>query len=282
LKFVNNELSDESISLGLLMLCDNKTYFKISERKLGIAKKLNGQGAKLVEFAIKQIEEYFTEFKREDAGKLFYTEKVDPDYIKRLSIYNNGIIQFSKLAGIITEDSENIFNKYFSNLVDSLTEEKTLSGKSAFQLQVESKLYVPLRDRVDVDFTIRSEQIPSLFFDYHLDSVGVNGAMYAVKAIDFKKEEGSPMKVKAKIAEFETLIDRLDNIAHHKGISGANNCFLIVDPYHGSSAQLNDLYSLLEREEMPHFKMVAPDKIESIVDLIIEKGARKISTDFLR
>jgi hypothetical protein len=284
LKFVNNELSNESISLGLLMLYNDKVTFRVSERKMNIVKKLNAQSIKTTEFTIKQISDYFNSFNLNNSGVLFRRESLDVEYINRLSVYNNGIIQFSKIATInTTTESDKIFDRYFCKLIDSIAEEdeKSMLNKSIFQLKIEEKLYEPLKDKIDVDFTIKADQIPSLFFDYHLDGIGVNGAMFAAKAIDFKKNESNPRDAKAQIAEFETLIDRLDNLSRSKGIDEAGNYYLIVDTYDGSSRSLAELYSLLKKDQMPHFNFISPDKIDDLVELIINKSARKFSTEIL-
>jgi effector-binding domain-containing protein len=278
LKFVNNSLSGEYISIGLVAISNNEVYFKISNNKVLIAHKLNPVAKHLLNFSLDKICDFVSKDNKDLNSQNINVEKtITVDFLNRLSIYNNGIIQFSKPAMLNMELNQNLFDDFFSDFIDnfdSVKEKKEVL--SSFKQTLSKKLYAPLKDKVDVDYKLKKRSLPSLFFDFHFDSIGVNGAIYASKAIDFNHQQLS--SIRTELAEYESLISRLKDFASSKGINGDHQYFIISDPYKGKSVSYIDIYSLLENKKiMPYFKLINSNQIDEIISIVNKKKAAKFS-----
>jgi len=150
------------------------------------------------------------------------------------------------------------------------------ASESYLKRHVKENFYKPMRKQIDVDFTLSKQQLPSLFFDFHLDGIGVNGAMYAVKAIDLNGKQ--PLDtIQKELSKYESVLDRLNLFAHEHKISGKANYYLVTDPYHGTSRERRDLYSLLSKEHMPSFDVIGSHSLAGIVREFRRKNVRKFS-----
>jgi hypothetical protein len=274
LKFINNEISQESISLGLVVISGQKLFFKISTEKLKFANRLNPESKKLLEFSIKNLENYF-KFNTNGLD-LFAPKSVEyQEYLSRLSDYNNGILQISKPAYIKKNFDESSFKLYFEKLIGKDKEDsKIVHPPSLFQIEIEQKLHKPLKEQIDVNYTLKQSSLPSLFFDYHFDGLGYNGSLYGIKSIDLNANK-QLASIQSEIAEFESVIDRLNKFAENQNITGDSQYYLIMDSYSGKNPAYNDLYSILK--ELPSFKLVSSKDIPPIVKDIKKSKAKKLS-----
>jgi len=277
LKFVNNDVSQESISLGLFVISGRKMFFKLSDKKVDFANKLNPESKKLLGFSLKNLISHFN-FSA-NKNELFLSSPADQkEYLNRLSNYNNGILQFTKPTFIKKDFDDSVYQSYFEDLIGGELNkafELQQSYLSEFSEKLESKLYSPLRDQIDVNYKLKQSSLPSLFFDFHFDGLGVNGAMYGIKAIDFNSKKANA--IQAEIAEYESVIDRLKKFASQKNINGNDQFYLLADPYMGTVPSNLDLYSILESEDMPSFKVANTSEIMGIVNEIKQNKAQKFS-----
>ena len=292
LRFVNNPLSDESIALGLVVLADDSAYstgqlkitkpaqalFRLSETKVDFAKKLNPASAKLLTFSLAQLHQFFKQDLADQSYQLLtFPVRVQQDFIERLSRYNNGLLQFTKPVYIESDQLTTAFSRYFNRFIELDT-----PAKAGIDNQVSSRLkqrmqrdfYEPLRGTIDVDYTLRKRQLPALYFDYHLDGIGVNGAMYAVKAIDLNANHHLDT-IQRELSEFESVIDRLNRFAKERKIVGQPIYYLVVDPYEGDNRDRKELYEILQ--STPQFKLTTSVKLREIADRFRQKQVRKFS-----
>lgn len=284
LRFVNNPVSNESIAVGLIFICQDQVYFKYSEQKINFVKKLNPAVSKLFDFSIDQLNSYIRKDSSVSTEMLFqFPKNINSNFLNRLADYNNGILQFSKLAFIKDNVDQEIFLDYFRKFINnSVGEQKQTEGDhiSLLKSKIEKSFYAPLKDKIDVEYTLKKKSLPSLFFDYKLDGVGVNGSMYATKSIDFNSNKPL-VQIKSEISEFESVIERLNKFAESKNIPNLRPQYnLIVDPYHGNSPSTSELYSLLKEENMPFFKLISSDDIDELVRQYIKNKVKKFS-DYL-
>jgi len=281
IKYVNNSLTNETISLGLIIVSNNEVFFHISPNKIELAKRLSSKNYKLLDFSLKQFKRFADKELTIDNSVLFEKDKIiDYDYLSRLSNYNNGILQFSKPEIIDAIISYSDFLAYVKRFIG---EDLPLAAKileSPFKSLIKRKLYNPLESRIDVDFTLKKNQLESLFFDFHLDGIGVNGALYAAKAIDFNSNR-QLNQIRTDISEFESVIERLNRLAVKKGLSSDNNYCLIIDSYNGNLPSYNDLYSLLKKDNMPLFKILQSNEVDKFTDQVIANNARKFSEEII-
>ena len=285
LRFVSNSLSAENLVLGLVMVGAGGSFFRLSERKVKLAKKLNPAGARLLNFSLRKLTQQFPE--EMGANRLAKESASAPGLLmmlERLSAYQNGLLQFSKPVCVERELSAAMFAQYVDLLIGEAEAApavaSTASKPSPLSAMVKQQLYEPLRQQVDVDYTLRSEQLPSLFFDFHFDSLGVNGSVYAAKAVDFNSTR-RVADIKQDISAYESVIERLNTFASDRGITGEPHCYLIADPYRGSAPSYADLYTLLKEQNMPFFNLVTSADLPDIVAKVVDSQARKFSTELL-
>jgi hypothetical protein len=281
LRFVNNPVSNESIAVGLIFISQDQVYFKYSQQKINFVKKLNPAISKLFDFSIAQLSSYIKKDSLVSSDLLFqFPKNINANFLNRLADYNNGILQFSKLSFIKENVDQEIFLDYFKKFINnSVVEQKQLHIDHPFplNLKIEKSFCVPLKDKIDINYTLKKKSLPSLFFDFKFDGIGFNGSMYAAKSIDFNSNKSLP-QIKTEISEFESVIERLNKFAESKNIFNKNPQYnLIVDPYTGNSPSTSDLYSLLKEENMPFFKLISSDDIDELVKQIIKQKIHKFS-----
>ena len=281
LKFVNNPVSNESIAVGLIFISQGQVFFKYSEQKIIFVKKLNPSVSKLFDFSIEQLNSYIKKDSLVSSGMLFqFPKNLNSDFLNRLSDYNNGILQFSKLSFIKDNVDQRVFLDYFGKFINNTFAELKQTAKdhlSPLRSKIEKSFYAPLKNKIDVEFTLKKKSLPSLFFDFKFDGLGVNGSMYATKSIDFNSNK-SLGQIKSELSEYESVIERLNKFAEKNNIPNlAPQYNLIVDPYNGNSASTSELYWQLREENMPFFKLISSDELEDLVALIIRQNVRKFS-----
>ena len=281
LKFVNNAISGENISLGLISISGDNVFFKYSKNKLAVANKLNSEAKKLLHFNLNKLEDFISFELKDQSDKLIQFDKsINLNFLNRLSNYNNGLIQFTSPSFVKTSIDLDVFNAFFIEFIDNMgiIEEKPIE-KSNLKTYISKDLYEPLKEKIDVDYTLRKEKFPSLFFDFHFDSLGANGALYGSKSIDFNVKKVG--QIRYEIAEYESVIDRMKKFALGKSINGDHKFHIITDAYSGNIPSYQELYSMLENKEvMPYFELIDSKNLNKIVRIIEERNASKFSSLF--
>ena len=122
----------------------------------------------------------------------------------------------------------------------------------------------------------------SLYFDFPIDAIGVNGRIYTAKALDLNQYSKRSAELQKQIAEYESLIERLKIFSNIRGLDDSSNEFyLIIEPYRGESSSVAELYNLLSSEKLPSIQVILPNQIESSFNnKVISNNATKFS-DFL-
>lgn len=278
LKFVNNSLSGEYMAIGLIAISGNDVFFRTSNQKLSIANKLNPNAKNLLKFSVTKINDFINyDIKDQSSNLVKFEKKLNIELLNRLSIYNNGIIQFSKPSMINIKLDQSTFDKFFTEIIDENDIVRKKENKvSEFKSKISTDLYIPLKEKIDVDYKLKTKALPSLYFDFHFDSIGYNGALYASKAIDFNNQQVS--SIRHELSNYESIIERLKPFAALKGINGNHKFFVIADPYKGEIASYMDIYNMLEdKENMPYFELISSNNINKIVDIINKTRASKFS-----
>ncbi len=292
LRFVNNPLSDESIALGLVMLADDseqppgqvrgeksaQALFRLSETKVEFAKKLNPISAKLLTFSLAQLHQFFKRDLADQSYQLLtFPVLVQQAFIERLSKYNNGLLQFTKPTRIESDQLTTAFDRYFNRFIESNIPIRVNADNQTvnrLKQRMQRDFYEPLRGTIDVDYILRKRQLPALYFDYHLDGIGVNGAMYAVKAIDLNANHHLDT-IQRELSEFESVIDRLNRFAQLHKMVGQPVYYLVVDPYEGDNKDRKELYDILQ--STPQFTLTTSAKLGDIAARLRQKKVGKFS-----
>ncbi len=279
LKVCDSSISGEFISVGLIYVWNNISQIKLSDHKLNIAKKLYPQNAKLIDFTIDKIKFYFSN-PNANQSNIFSNNREDYlNIFNRLSNYNNGVVQFT-IPQIIPEDSKlSNFNLLFEKIIGKESN-KVKRITSDFNGLVKSSFTNPLKDYIDIDFKINQKTLPSLYFNFCLDGIGVNGALYTAKSIDLNLSDTDSHinDIKTKVTEYEVVISRLKDFAKQKNINGDHKFYLLADEYKGRKKSYLDLFTLFKGgNNSANIKLITPNEFNAVTQLIIKNNASKFS-----
>jgi len=166
IRFVNNPLSEESIALGLIVVSNNEIYFKLSQKKIKFAQRLNPSSAKLLSFSLIHLQRFINNDLADQSNRLIKFDKViDSQYLNRLATYNNGIIQFSKPSFLKASINSVVFEEYFQKIIgDDGIEKEFIKPITQLRKMIEAKIYKPLETQIDVNYILKKGLLPTLFF----------------------------------------------------------------------------------------------------------------------
>lgn len=187
---------NERLSVGMIMIFQEKVYFHYSKQKLSIIQNLIGKETyksaldylKLVENAVTSNE---IQNHSSDTLNLKVENKYDrifsKQYLDYLSRYNNNLISFGSTNFIDLEATEQIFQTLFVKLVD----------KSAFDI-IEDKVrlidnfkkeyYPKVKSYFNIEKEIDSTDFSGLITPVKIDLMGKNEIEVFAQSIDFEKK----------------------------------------------------------------------------------------------
>jgi hypothetical protein len=282
IRFVNNPLSKENLAIGLIMISNNKVYYKFSNEKIQLVNKINPSNFKLLEYTIDKISNFIkNENELEKKVSLFSDDnKVNFEYLKRLSIYNNGFLQFDNPSIINIDFDEVKFHDFFHKYIDLVikpVEKKKIDN--IFSKRVRQIFQEPLKDIIDIDYKVKKAEIPNLYFDYKLDGIGYNGIVYSVKSIDINSERKIDL-IRKDISELESLNPRIDLFSKLKGFDPSKNKhYLVIDKYKGTKASYHELYDILSGQNSfdCNYNLINSDELKDVTSDIKKTNAHKFS-----
>lgn len=277
IRYFNNSLSKENIVIGLIAISETNIFYKFSDSKIKFISKLNDNKDDLLNYNLKKIKESL-DLNIND--RLFITENSNnlKHYIDRLSVYNNGILQFDKPIELKIEINKIFFDKFYNKYIGEFkSNPRKKKIDEVFVDRIKNNFNKPLEGKIDIDFKIEKSIIPSLFFDYKLNGIGVNGSIYSVKCIDINSNRTID-NIQKDISELESLSNRLnkfseDLIEHPKN----NQHYLVIDEYKGFNYNYNELYEALIHQDNEIYKVVNSNEINNITSKILDSGATKFS-----
>lgn len=250
IRFVNNPLSKENLAIGMILISGGKVFYKFSKEKINITHKINSNNSNLLEYTIDKISNFIDLQLKEEVSLFSREVNVNLEYLNRLSIYNNGFLQFDKPSVISLEFDNNKFNNFFQKYIElNLKETKKAIIDRSFKTTIKNVFHKPLIDVIDLDYKVKKEQIPNLFFDYTLDGIGVNGSVYSLKSIDLNSEK--PLdSFRRDISDLESLNYRIDLFSKENDLDSENNQhYLVIDPYRGKKSSYHKLYDILMEQD---------------------------------
>ena len=280
IRFVNNPLSKENLAIGLIMISNNKVYYKFSNQKIQLVEKINPLNFKLLEYTIEKINNFIKNEIEQEVSLFSDDHKVNFEYLKRLSIYNNGFLQFDNPSVINMDFDEVKFNDFFHKYIDLVikpVEKKVIDN--SFAKAVKNVFREPLRNIIDIDYKVKRAEIPNLFFDYKLDGIGYNGIIYSVKSIDLNSEKPID-QIRKDISELESLNPRIDLFGKSKGFEPQyNKHYLVIDQYKGKKNSYHELYDILSNQNSDDYKyhLINSDQLKDVTSDIKKANAHKFS-----
>lgn len=273
LKLSPNIATEDSIAIGLLLFDGEnfRTYFSSSKKRLAI-KLLDDKNLSL-KFFIKQIIEKCDDLNSDKKElQIFYKSKrfIDISYFEYLSKYSNGLIQFSKPNVLYNKVDEIEFNKLIEFLFNEpASVESTVSAVFDRSHEiVEKKLIEKVQNRVHTNYRFTPELFPSIYFNYKLDCIGLNGSLVGAKSLSFNK---SIQTLDRNISHYITLISSLSS-KFNKSLQD-NNFYLISEEPKDIDSKEHKLWESVKLNKI--INVIDPEESGQVVDVIMDKDVAK-------
>lgn len=274
IKISPNEMSGDSLSIGLIISTPEGSKLKISKERKKIAKGFLSSNSDVIDFIERELVnkiKFLNESFVKNKNSLFDTpDLLDDKYLSYLSNYSNGLLKFS-LPKLVADDIDDIkFNKLFSLLVDN-AEELSPNNNSKeleknFYKTIDDKLISRVKDKVHVKQNIDNKIVPTLFNSFEMDCIGLNGVFVGAKSLPFTQSKETLHK---SINTYISVIAHLSS-KYSKSLD-ENNFFLIADQPDKNTEgyklwnQINHSENLL--------KIVSSNESGKIAELIEKKNA---------
>lgn len=275
IKVRTNQLSGDSLTIGVVVFNEFKFKVQFSNQKISTAKSLVDIDNKFFNLIIKEIkmklESSNNDFDLYKNGLLNVDHKFNDTYFDYVARYSNGIIEFTTPKFISLKDPDKEFSKIFSMFVDKsifindlITEKKVIEEN--FQRKIKTNLIDRVEEKVHTNIKLDHDVIPTLINTFELDCVGKNGVLIGAKSISFNQSKDTIHK---NLNTYISIIAHLSK-KYHKGLD-VNHFFLIAD-----EPKINtDEYRLWNsiRKEDDIIKVKTSDESSVIADLILSNKA---------
>jgi hypothetical protein len=188
-----NSIISERLSIGLVMICDNRVWFRFSAKKLSLMKQFfSDEAFQILKTSLKNIENTANSASFDQAlGELelfAFTGKnqhaFSLEYLRYLSRYSNSTITFNEPVKIDIHASDILFDHLYKEFVFTEPEERT---KISSIETVKTQLYPAIKKHVNWNRRIETGAIPGLIFPVELDFIGKNKKPVIGKITDFNQ-----------------------------------------------------------------------------------------------
>lgn len=273
IKIAPNTMTDDCLSIGLLVF-DNHIYtLKFSEERKKVLKQLMNDNGHVIDFIIKQITNYIqnlnNEYKSSNTQLFTLNALLNSDYFNYLNNYSNGLLRFSKPTFLNDNINETTFLLLYNLLIDKNMEneisiKKIPNGK--FYETINNKLIKKVEDKIHTKFKINANLLPTMYFQYEMDCIGLNGVFVGAKSIPFNKSISTLDK---EISHYITLITLLSS-KYAKDIS-KNNFYLIANEPLEIKSPEHNTWEYINKN--PLFKVVHSEQVNIIVEKVVQTKA---------
>ena len=274
IKIAPNTMTDDCLSIGLLVCDGSKYWLQFSEDRKNASKRLMDENASAVDFIVKQISLHIQKLNKEiikSNTELFpLNSLLNSEYFSYLNNYSNGLLRFSKPSFLNDVINEEKFLKLFALLIDKNIERgprvKDIANES-FYAAINKNLIKKVEKKIHTKVNINSATLPAMYFQYEMDCIGLNGAFVGAKSIPFNK---SVLTLDKEISHYIALISLLST-TYNKDVKN-NNFFLIADePAVINSPEYNTWENIINN---PLFKVVNSEHVNIIVEKVEQTKAK--------
>jgi hypothetical protein len=276
IKIAPNTLSDDNLTIGIILSDVNGFRFRFSKEKKQIAKSLVSVDNSIIDFLeleiAKKINDTNLNFKNSKLELFDFNQNLSSGYFDYLSKYSNGILRFSKPNYIASDLDDSQFLELFKLFVDSTdvgVQKKINSIDKVFYDRINTNLIERVKDRVHINFKFDSNLIPTIT-TFDIDCIGLNGAFVGAKSLPFTQSKDILQK------SIQTYISVIAHLSKEKEKSLAdNNFFLIADSPTSTknTSELKFWNQLYHNERL--FKLIPSDESEMVAEIIEKKDAHK-------
>lgn len=180
----------EKITVGFLLMDENKVFFNFSKNKLAAAKSLLSSNAyKSLKDALYNINATAENQHLEEHSNTITARKSNTfskSYIEYLSRYNNNILSFSTPKEIELDATIDIFSKLYRKFIDN----STIIEKKPFTNYIQrfkQEKHLILSKHFNIDRKVTNKEIPNLIVPVTVTFIGQNEVPTFVQSLDFEK-----------------------------------------------------------------------------------------------
>ena len=211
-----NASLDEKVSIGVIMSNNFEYFFKYSHQKLTALKNiLDSEKYHIIKTYLKSLDNEFG-FSSNNENLLLTSAElnnnwINESYLTYLSKYSNNIIQFSAPKAISIELNSSNFKRIFEKYIFKYSEIEDQSTSISILNTVRESLFPKIKERVNLEMTLTSNDFEDLFAPIKIDFIGRNGIPVAGQTIDFTKKHYNLENDVARYVSFTKAIDLNSN-----------------------------------------------------------------------
>lgn len=209
----------EQVSVGLLLRNERRIYFQFSNQKLKWLKaQLSAESFRLLSHSLKAIEKVLnTDFEHQKESMYLFPNETpidhswDRNYISYLSQYNHNLLIFTPPQSISLDANTESFEKLFHLFVSETTEEPRSRRRILpIDQYLKENFYPKIENRVNQNFELSSQVIPTLIAPTTVDFIGQNERPVIGQKIQFSKRYDFVSKDIGEIIALNTAFERLN------------------------------------------------------------------------
>jgi hypothetical protein len=271
IKVSPNPAAGDLLTIGIVVADQSGVFVKLSDNKLKTAHSLLTENSALINFIIKQITHKSIEANKliaENKTLLFENNHLfNPEYFGYLSRYSNNLIQFTQPVALFDTITPESVEKLFCLFVDSeiQIESKVDNKETIFIEKIERNLVSRVKNRVHTNFYFDDKIIPSLYFRFEMDCIGLNGVITGAKSLYFNK---SQQTIHTQVSDYITLITEIEKKYNKEA---DNNFYLIADEPERNAKE----HLLWEKvKSLKKIKLVTSDDTDEVAEYIEKSDAK--------
>lgn len=270
IKISPNEMSGDSLTIGLILSSLNGYKVRFSKNRKQLAKTILSTDGSIVDFIEREISNNVKRHNKiiSNCTQGFFELEtlLNSEYFVYLSKYSNGLLKITAPSFIADDIDEIKFNKLFNLFVDNkiYNEENRVEVKNKeaiFNEKVKTNLINRVQNKVHVHQNIDNKIVPSLFNPFQIDCIGLNGAFVGAKSLPFTQSKETLHK---SINTYISVIAQLSS-QFNKPLDD-NKFFLIADQPMKKTPEY-DLWQLLYRNERL-LKIISSEESGQVAELI--------------
>ncbi|MDI9366158.1 MAG: hypothetical protein QM541_14470 [Flavobacterium sp.] len=273
IKIAPNNLSGDTLSIGLLLHDGKKFILRFSYERKTLVKKILGANEAVIDFIVKQIEQKISEVNSEilsNSPLLFNSNSfLKGEYFDYLSNYSNGILRFSNATFLNDDIDEKKFDNLYRLLIDKSSNVKLSifdDTDEMFKAKIATRLISRVANKVHTNLELKPSQLPGLYFNFNIDCIGRNGALIGAKAIFFNKKAET---IDKEIGHYSFFISVLSSL--YPPTNGLNKFFIIGDEPSSIESREHKIWELIYKN--PTITLINSEQLDDIASIIEEKKA---------
>lgn len=274
IKISPNSLSDDKLTVGIILFDGNHYKEKFSVAKTNLAKSLVDINKDLIDFVIKEIKNKIKETNaliKQSKDDLFGYDVIDSEYFKYLNSYSNGIFKFSKpnyIAGAVNDSS---FKKLYHLFVDSKEKNEKSNEivilEKEFYKRVNHNLIKRVEGKIHTNIILDSHIIPATS-TFKLDCIGKNGTLIGAKSLSFTQTKETLQKT---VNNYISVIAQLS--ASYSQDLRSNMFYLIADEPTKKSSYESSYWNQLRKNEKI-FRVIPSSESGEVADTVERNNAQ--------